>query len=101
MRPKNGSRSPIMNDESSTEPPWIHTMGGYLGSPASRQSRRTPVGSTTSGSGRPPLETARHPRHRPRAHPVHDGDQERALATPELATLHHLCPIVEPTTPTH
>ena len=38
-----------MDEESSTEPPWIHTIGGLPGSPASRQCRRTPLGKTRSG----------------------------------------------------
>jgi hypothetical protein len=36
-----------MNEESSTEPPWIHTTAGAEGSPASRQCRQTSVGSVT------------------------------------------------------
>src|SRR5712691_2399191 len=78
------------NLESSTEAPWIHTTGGRTGSPASRQCRRTPVGSDTSGSARPPLETARHPRHRVRADPVHHGDEEVELEGPDLAIVDDL-----------
>jgi len=32
------------------EPPWIQTTGGFVGSPASRQCRRTPLGNTVSGT---------------------------------------------------
>src|SRR5262245_40085786 len=39
-----------MDDESSTEPPWIHTIGDFAGSPASRQCRRTPLARTRSGT---------------------------------------------------
>src|SRR5215467_10788499 len=90
MRPRNGSRSPTMNDESSTEPPWIHTTARRWGSPASRQCRRTPVGNTTSGSGGPPLETASHARHGGGADPVHDGDEKIELEGPDLAIVHDL-----------
>src|SRR5438876_250835 len=90
IRPKKASRSPTMNEESSTDPPWIHTTAGRWGSPASRQCRRTPEGSTTSGSGGSPLETARHPRHRVRADPVHDGDEEVELEGADLSVVHDL-----------
>ena len=39
-----------MDDESSTEPPWIQTTGGFAGWPASRQCRRTPLASVISGT---------------------------------------------------
>jgi hypothetical protein len=41
-----------MYDESSTEPPWIQTMGGPAALPRSSQCRRTPLGRSCSGRTR-------------------------------------------------
>jgi hypothetical protein len=68
-----------MNDESSTDPPWIQTMGGSAGFPASRQCRRTPFDSVVSGiaaraAGRP-RDPARPLTDAPRTRVRHRGAQ--------------------------
>src|SRR5687768_8125003 len=96
MRPENGSRSGTIEEDSSTEPPWIHTTAGRVASPASRQCRRTPFASVVSGtrgpfdSDAPMLEALREPRHRIRADPVDDGDEEVELERLDLAVVDDL-----------
>src|SRR5512138_2210712 len=87
--------SGTMTEESSTEPPWIHTTTGgetvALGpSPASRQCRRTPVGRTTSGRADPLLQVARVAGHGVRAQPVHHRDEEIDRERADLAVVDDL-----------
>src|SRR5215472_192555 len=90
MRGRNSSRSGIIAEESSTDPPWIQTTTGPAGWPASLQWRRTPVGRTISGRAEPLLQRARVPRHRVRAHPVHDRDEQVQRERADLAVVDDL-----------
>src|SRR5262245_41116112 len=90
MRAVKGSGYASMNDESSTEPPWIHTTGGRKASPLSRQWRRTPLARPSSGRAQALLHVPRVTGHGVRADPVDHRDEQIESEGAYLAVVHHL-----------